>query len=105
MPPCFWEEDSDAYAMWKELCEDAEIMYNKLTSAGAKAQEARTVLPQSTKADIVVTTYLDEWRHVFELRACDKTGPAHPQMKEVMVPLLGDMKSAFPFAFGDLEAK
>ena len=71
---------------------------------GVPAQMARTVLPQSVKADIVVTANLAEWRHVFELRACDSTGKAHPQMKEVMIPLLEEVQASgkYDFAFGDL---
>ena len=52
-----------------------------------------------------MTTNLKEWRHIFKLRACDMTGPAHPQMKEIMVPLFLEKKREMPFAFGDLELK
>ena len=110
--PVFWSPDNEnredfseeAYEKWEEICGDIEIAYNKLTSIGAPAQQARSVLPTSTKADIVITTTLLEWRHIFSLRACDMTGPAHPQMKEIMVPLFLKKKEEYDFAFGDLKA-
>lgn len=103
--PVFWEEGSECYEVWKDACEYAEKAYNKLTELKAPAQQARSVLPTEVKADIVITTNLVEWRHIFELRACDLTGPAHPQMKEVMCPLCKEMQGRYDFAFGDLEVK
>lgn len=101
--PCFWEPGTLPYVTWETSCQFAEKQYIMLTEdLKEPAQRARDVLPTSVKADIVVTTYLDEWRHIFNLRACDATGPAHPQMKEVMVPLLLDVKPVYEFAFGDL---
>lgn len=103
--PVFFDEKSMEYHIWEDACEYAEYSYNKLTQRGVPAQQARSVLPTEVKADIVITTNLVEWRHIFELRACDLTGPAHPQMKEVMCPLCDDMKVKYEFAFGDLEVK
>lgn len=67
------------------------------------AQEARAVLPNSLKTEIVVTANLREWRHFFKLRACGTTGKPHPQMLEVAVPLLKEIKSLIPVVFDDLE--
>lgn len=103
--PVFFDEKSMEYHIWEDACEYAEHCYNKLTERKVPAQQARSVLPTEVKADIVITTNLVEWRHIFELRACDLTGPAHPQMKEVMCPLCDDMKVKYEFAFGDLEVK
>ena len=100
--PCFWDEDSVMYKEWKMAMTDSEIHYFELIKLGAKPQEARDALPTSVKADIVMTTNLAEWKHIFNLRACDSTGPAHPQMAEIMRPLLREMKQKYPFAFGDL---
>ena len=102
--PCFWDEDSDMYKEWKMAMADAEIHYFELTKLGAKPQEARDALPTSVKADIVMTTNLQEWKHVFNLRACDSTGPAHPQMHEIMVPLFKDMRTMYSFAFDNMIA-
>lgn len=89
--PCFWEEDSAEYAIWKETCEDIEKAYMQLIHSGAVPQQARSVLPSSTKADIVITAQVYEWRHIFDLRVFGKTGAPHPQIKEVMEPACQDM--------------
>ena len=108
--PCFFDtgmgtnSNSLVYKEWELACKNAEASYFKLLEYGAKPQEARDVLPTSVKADIVMTTNLAEWKHIFNLRACDSTGPAHPQMKEVMIPLFKEMREKYPFAFGDMVA-
>ena len=108
--PCFFDTgmgtntNSLVYKEWESACKNAEASYFKLLEYGAKPQEARDVLPTSVKADIVMTTNLTEWKHIFNLRACDSTGPAHPQMKEVMIPLFKEMREKYPFAFGDMIA-
>lgn len=92
--PCFWKEGTLEYHEWYESCLADERRYVHLVNdLHAQPQQARTVLPQSTKADIVMTTNLREWWHILNLRACDATGPAHPQMKEVMVPVLHDFQA------------
>ena len=108
--PCFFDtgmgtnSNSLVYKEWESACKNAEASYFKLLEYSAKPQEARDVLPTSVKADIVMTTNLAEWKHIFNLRACDSTGPAHPQMKEVMIPLFKEMREKYPFAFGDMVA-
>lgn len=103
--PCFFEKGTFAYDVWQAGCEFAEEQYMILTEeAKATPQQARDILPTSVKADIIMTTYLSEWKHIFNLRACDSTGPAHPQMKEVMIPLFKEMRDKYPFAFGDMIA-
>ena len=100
--PCFFEENSHLYQEWLSAMSNAETSYNHLIAEGAKAQEARAVLPTSVKADIALTTNLYEWKHILNLRACDATGPAHPQMKEIMVPLFREMKAEYPEILEDL---
>ena len=108
--PCFFDtgmgtnSNSLVYKEWESACKNAEASYFKLLEYGAKPQEARDILPTSVKADIVMTTNLAEWKHIFNLRACDSTGPAHPQMKEIMIPLFKEMREKYPFAFGDMVA-
>ena len=108
--PCFFDtgmgtnSNSLVYKEWESACKNAEASYFKLLEYGAKPQEARDVLPTSVKADIVMTTNLAEWKHIFNLRACDSTGPAHSQIKEVMTPLFKEMREKYPFAFGDMVA-
>lgn len=101
--PCFFEEGTFAYDVWQAGCEFAEEQYMILTEeAKATPQQARDILPTSVKAEIVMTTNLREWKHIFALRACDSTGPAHPQMKEIMIPCLEELQNKYAFAFGDL---
>ena len=102
--PCFCNEESTMYKEWKMAMADSEIHYFELIKLGATPQEARDALPVATKCDTVVTTNLSEWKHIFNLRACDSTGPAHPKMKEIMIPLFKEMREKYPFAFGDMIA-
>lgn len=88
--------NSLVYQEWKNSCERAERSYFKLLDYGATAQQARTVLPNSLKTELIMTTKNYEWNHFFELRA-DK--PAHPQMKELAIPLLIDFTNRFPELF------
>jgi len=96
--PCFWSDDSFEFSVWKTSCENAEKDYFKLMDAGAKAQEARSVLPNSLKTEVVMTANPREWGHVFNLRCAPA---AHPQMREVMIPL----RAKFASCWGSLFAK
>lgn len=78
-------------------CEKA---YNKMIELGESPQIARSVLPNSLKTEIVVTYDLREWRHFFKLRCAPK---AHPQMREITIPLFAEMKKRIPVIFDDLE--
>lgn len=82
--PCFYEEGSELYDLWRIGCEDDEINYFKLLAAGATAQQARNNLPTSVKADLIVTATEFEWQHIIDLRYYGTTGAPHPQMKELM---------------------
>jgi thymidylate synthase (FAD) len=83
----------------------AESIYLKMINAGVTPEKARAVLPNSLKTEIVVTMNLRQWRHFFKLRAVGVTGAPHPQMLEVSVPLLEEVKSLIPIVFDDLEVK
>lgn len=82
--------------------EKAEERYLALLEYGASPQEARAVLPNSLKTEIVVTANLREWRNIFKLRAVGVTGKPHPQMVEVMVSLLEEVKKQISVVFDDL---
>jgi thymidylate synthase (FAD) len=99
--PCFWAEGSSAYMLWLDAVQRAETAYFALRDAGAAAQQARAVLPNSLKTEIVITCNMREWRHIFELRCAPA---AHPQMREIMLPLLRDMHRRVPALFADLYA-
>ena len=103
--PLFLEEGTRGWDIWKESCEAAEKAYFDLLDWGCSPQEARSVLPNSLKTEIIVTMNLREWRHFFKLRAIGTTGNPHPQMREVALPLLREMKEVLPEVFGDLEEK
>jgi len=77
----------------------AENKYNKLSALGWTPQQARDVLPNSTKTEVVVTTNFREWRHILKLRSDNK---AHPQMREVMIPLLNEFKQHLPELFDNI---
>lgn len=97
--PCFWADDSDEYAVWKQAMEDIEKAYVKLISLGAKPEEARSILPNSLKTEIVCTMNLREWRHFFRLRTAER---AHPQIREISVALLDELKKRIPVIFDDI---
>jgi len=97
--PLFFEEGTEKYALWLRAMEAAEAAYLGLIAAGASAQEARTVLPNSLKTEIVMTANLREWRHVLALRC----GPAsHPQMREIMNLVRARFLEILPEIFGDI---
>ena len=97
--PTFWgQEDSTQYKNWHYSCTQAEITYLALCASGAKPEEARSILPNSLKTEIVMTADLREWRHVFHLRTSPK---AHPQMRELMLPLLAEVRERIPVVFED----
>lgn len=98
--PCFWTEDDPRYAVWKEQMQQAEDAYNRLIAAGASPQEARSILPNSLKTEMVVTMNLREWRHFFRLRTAPR---AHPQMQEAANMLLRAFRSEIPVLFDDIE--
>lgn len=97
--PYFFMDDQNAYEHWSAACLAAEKGYMELLAVGRSAQEARSVLPTCLKTEIVVTYNLREWRHFFRLR-CDAA--AHPQMRQVAIPLLLFFKEKLPVIFGDI---
>jgi len=94
--PFFFDWDTYKYRYWLEAMQSAEKMYLYLLKAGASAQEARSVLPNSLKTEIWMTANLREWLHFCLLRAA-KT--AHPQMRQVAIPLLLELKRVLPPVF------
>ncbi len=94
--PCFLEEHTEPYDLWKRQCMSADTAYTHEKRLGLKPEEARTVLPQSTKAELVMTGTLRQWDHFFDMRARQTTGPAHPQAAEVAIPLMNEMAARFP---------
>ena len=81
----------------------AEQNYLQMIQDGISPQMARSVLPNSLKTEIGVTANFREWRHMFKLRAISKA--AHPQMRELMIPLYEECRQKLPCVFdmGDVE--
>ena len=106
--PCFFDtgmgilSNSLVYQEWKLACECAEERYFNLLKTGATPQQARTVLPNSLKTEITITANYREWRNFFKLRTAE---PAHPQMREVTIPLRKELKTLIPIIFDDIEVK
>ena len=100
--PCFWEPDSDNYARWFHEMDEAEKTYLAMIESGATPEQARDILPMSIKTEIVMTANLREWRHFFKLRAEGVTGKPHPQMLEITIPFLKELKQKIPVVFDDI---
>lgn len=97
--PFFFNKDSFTYLRWKSSCEETERAYLELLENKAKAQEARSVLPNSLKTEINVTANVREWRKIFELRT---SSAAHPQIRQIMCPLLSELRKKWPVLFDDV---
>ncbi|MCC8043877.1 MAG: FAD-dependent thymidylate synthase [Clostridiales bacterium] len=97
--PCFLQEDTLGYAIWESTCEHTEKSYFDMLGCGCTPQEARSVLPNSLKTEVVMTCNIREWRHFLLLR-CSKT--AHSQMREVATQLLEMVMKEMPVLFEDI---
>lgn len=98
--PCFLVPETEGWYLWQNSCEMAEASYFDMLAFGCSPQEARSVLPNSLKTELVMTMNLREWRHFIKLR----TSPAaHPQMREVAKIIAEDFVRRYPVFFEDLE--
>lgn len=84
---------------WLDSCESAEILYKDMIALGMRPEQARCVLPLCLKTEIVVTANYREWRNIFKLRT---PVAAHPQMRELMCPLLMELQKKIPVVFDDI---
>jgi thymidylate synthase (FAD) len=98
--PPFWDKQDFEYILWQEAMDFAEKQYLRLLEKGASPQQARSVLPNSLKTEIVMTANLREWKHVFKLRCNSK---AHPQMVQSMTPVFEVFKMVLPELYSDIE--
>ena len=101
--PCYLVKHTEPYDLWKRQCMSAEVSYFAEMNLGLFPQEARAVLANSTKTELVMTGTLRQWDHFFDLRARQITGKAHPQAVEVAVPLMEEMSGLFPTVFQGAE--
>lgn len=93
-------ENTKEYDLWKEAMQNAEKSYMAMIENGSKPENARGVLPIDIKTEIVITTNLREWKHIFKLRT---SKAAHPSMRELMIPLLKEFKEKIPVIFDKIE--
>ena len=100
--PFFFREDTQNYKEWVHAMGMAEKLYLQMLKDGATPQEARSVLPNSTKTEITITANYREWRNFFKLRTAKA---AHPQMVQVTRPLLKELKTRLPIIFDDIEVE
>lgn len=100
--PVYWTpgRNQEKYKAWWLSMEAAEKAYLDLLADKATPQEARAVLPNSLKTEIVMTANFREWRHVLKLRTAKD---AHPQMKALMRDALAMFQKAVPVIFDDID--
>ena len=91
--------DREKYYIWNDAMRYAEKAYFKMIEVGAKPDEARSVLPNSLKTEIVMTMNLREWRHFLRLRLDPH---AHPQIREISKMILDEFYKRYPVFFEDL---
>ncbi|MCH5263427.1 MAG: FAD-dependent thymidylate synthase [Lachnospiraceae bacterium] len=99
--PIFWDESCSEYTIWYNMMQNIEEKYMQLINLGASPQEARSILPNSLKTEIVVTMNLREWRHFFKLRTSEA---AHPQMREIAEKMLDEFIKLIPIVFDDIKS-
>lgn len=95
----FFFANTEHHENWVDSCFRAENTYLDMIDRGVTAQEARSVLPNSLKTEIIMTANPREWRHVFKLRT---SNAAHPQIRQVMCPLLIEFRNLWPVLFEDV---
>lgn len=85
--------------VWLQAIESVESAYAQLVTMGISPQLARSVFPNALAAKIIITYNLRMWRHFLIMRT---TAEAHPQMKEVTIPLLGEFQKYIPILYDDI---
>lgn len=96
--PIFFKPEEEKYSLWLKGVQEAAENYSSLLEKGATPEQARSLLPNSLKTEIIMTTNLREWRHVLKMRTA---ATAHPQIREIMVPLLLEFQRLIPVIFDD----
>ncbi len=106
IPPNTWSGlenfDNDGEIIWAKQCLRSEESYNDLIAFGWTPEKARSVLPNSLKTEFCITSTLYNWQHIFQMRAIGLAGKPHPQMIEIMEPLLEEFKKLEPFFFSKM---
>lgn len=92
-------KSQEAENAWNMAIGEAEIAYKAMIAAGEAPQIARSVFPNGLASRIIMTCNLRNWRHFLLMRT---TREAHPQMREVTIPLLAEFQGAIPLLFDDV---
>lgn len=99
----FKEKDSNndlnSFDTWFDAMHQCELSYINLLKLNISPQIARSVLPNALKTEIVITANLREWKHIFKMRTAKA---AHPQMRELMIPLFNVFKNTLPEIYDDI---
>jgi len=88
--------------IWSRSIWTAALDYHQLLENGWTPQQARAVLPNSLKTELIITYNLRQWRHFLKLRCSPN---AHPQMREIALMLLWNLRQEIPVLFDDIEYK
>jgi thymidylate synthase (FAD) len=95
--PVWFDNMSDMeQATFIDALKDAEISYITLLQLGWRPEQAREILPNALKTEIVVTANFREWMHIFKLRTSNK---AHPQMRKLMQDVMDEFCRRVPVIF------
>lgn len=97
------QKDLAKYNEWMDAMCDAERHYMRMLKLGATPEEARSVLPHSTKTEVVATMNVREWRHFLEMRWIGVAGTPHPQMVEVAGEVYDLLVTHYPAFFEDIK--
>lgn len=89
--PCWPYEEPlrDGFPEFITALSEAENHYLFLIKKGWKPQQARAVLPNALKTELVMTAFVSDWKHFFHLRCAPS---AHPQARELTIPLEEEFK-------------
>lgn len=101
--PCFLTGGTSGWVAWYNAMRQAESGYLTMLDLGHSPQEARSVLPNSLKTEIVVTMNIRNWRHFCEMRYLGVAGTPHPQMVQVAEMAFELLDTVYPVLFDDLK--
>jgi len=96
----FFKDDIPfTHKVFLQSCLNSKFDYNNLINNGWRPEQAREVLPNSLKTEIIMTANLREWKHIFKLRTSKQ---AHPQIRKLMKNCLEDVKKQVPIIFDSI---
>lgn len=93
-------KDGPSREMFEIACKNAEDSYFELLSLGFMPEQARAVLPNCLKTEVIMTANVREWRHFLKLRT---SKAAHPQIRELAIQLLNQLLEIVPELFEDIK--